>query len=810
MFMKVFYFLTAVTVLLIFPTLPQAQIKASGVEVAEVTNVAAYRGLVVEEATGKPIEGASVYISDEKLGAVTNENGMFVIKNLSTGNHLFEISHLGYANSTVLVMVDTNKSITFILKEKIIENNAVVVTGTSRAAQLKTLPFQVDVIKKEELQRQVSSNLIDALAQKPGVSAISSGPSISKPVIRGLGYNRVLVIQDGVRQEGHQWGDEHGLEIDESSVQRAEILKGPASLVYGSDAMAGVINLISVIPVPDRTMKINVESQWQSNNRMGKFHVNANGNKNGFIWNFYSTQNQASDYKNKYDGFVFNSKYKMKNLGGYFGLNKRWGYSHFLASSYQLTTGLIEGDRDDLGRFIKLTAGGNEVVADEIDFKSYVPQTPFQRIKHDKFSWDNAINFKKDRLYANLSWQRNQREEFGNPDDLTERELFFDLQSFNYTVRYNVHEIKGWKHAIGFNGMMQKNINRGVEQLIPNYVSTDGGLYIMSLKSYKKLHFSGGVRVDGKWVEAESLKDGVSDKSPGFNKHFSNVSGSVGVSFPFFKNANVKLNVARAFRSPNIPELASNGAHEGTSRYEYGNLSLKSETSTQFDASFEWNTDHISFNLAGYVNHFNGFIYYQKLNAVSGGDSLVDDDGELLTAFTFNQNKARLTGFEASIDFHPHPFDWLHVENTVSMVSGRFLATNLASKNIPFMPAPRVKSELRADLNKLTKWLKQTYVRLEMDWTMAQTKVFSAFNTETETPAYLLFNAGVGTQIINRKNKTICSVLLVANNLTDVAYQNHLSRLKYTMINPVTQRMGVYNMGRNFSIKLMIPISVQL
>ena len=159
----------------------------------------------------------------------------------------------------------------------------------------------------------------------PGVNAVSTGPAISKPFIRGLGYNRVLTINDGVRQEGQQWGDEHGIEIDDYSVQRVEVLKGPASLMYGSDAIAGVINIISQQPAPEGTIKANFVSEYQTNNALRGFYGNIGGTKNGFSWNAYGTYKGAEDYKNKYDGYVFNSKFNNKNFGGMIGYGRQLG-----------------------------------------------------------------------------------------------------------------------------------------------------------------------------------------------------------------------------------------------------------------------------------------------------------------------------------------------------------------------------------------------------------------------------------------------------------------------------------------------------
>ena len=765
-----------------------------------------FTGIVKDLKTGNPIEGVSVIISDAKTGSTTNAKGEFFIANISDGKHLVEISHLGYATIAAYIEVrgDTKKD--FFLSESIVENNAVIVTGVSKATQLKNVPFQVSVLRKQDLLQTSSMNIIESITKKAGVSSLSSGPAISKPLIRGLGYNRVLTINDGVRQEGQQWGDEHVIEIDDASVNKIEVLKGPASLVYGSDAMAGVINIISNVPAPNNTIKLNLGSNYQTNNHLRTVNGNFSGNKNGFNWNAYGTLKAAGDYKNKYDGYVFNSKFNEHNLGGYIGYNGSWGFSHLLMSNFDLTAGMVEGERDSLGNFIKIITGGNNGIATNEDFKSTKPLIPYQHIRHFKLATDNSFKFGENHLSLNVAWQQNQREEFGNPDNTEERALFFDMKTMTYASQFHFKEKNGWKNSVGINGMDQTNTNLGLEQLIPDYHLFDFGLFVFSQKEYKKANISGGVRYDTRNIDAETLKDGTSQKGEAFKKQFSNFSGSIGITYPVSNKINLKLNVARAFRAPSIAELASNGAHEGTIRYEYGDKNLSSEISTQADAAIEINKEHFTFNIAGYLNHFNNFIFYRKMQNFSGTDSIVTVNGSDLSAFKFDQQKANLAGVEITLDIHPHPLDWLHIENTFSYVSGTFQNALEGSKNLPFIPAPKLLTEFRSDFKKLNKSLRNFYAKVELENTFSQSNPFTAYNTETATNGYTLLNLGVGTEVYSRKNQQLFGIYLTALNITDVAYQSHLSRLKYAAENMATGRMGVYNVGRNFGLKINVPL----
>ncbi|HJU46015.1 MAG TPA: TonB-dependent receptor, partial [Chitinophagaceae bacterium] len=639
---------------------------------------------------------------------------------------------------------------------------------------------------------------------------IATGPAISKPSIRGLGYNRVVVVNDGIRQEGQQWGDEHGIEIDEYNVSKAEILKGPASLMYGSDALAGVVNIISILPAPDGMIRGNVFGTYQTNNRLRGTHLDIGGNHNGFIWGVYGSYKAAADYKNKYDGYVFNSKFNERDLGGYIGLNKQWGFSHLYVSNFDQRLGLVEGDRDDAtGQFLKLVDNGGaeeETIASGKDFTTTDPFVPSQRIQHFKIAADNSFNVGNDRLTLLVGYQRNQRQEFGNVLEPAEKELFFDLNTVNYNVQYHFAENNDWKTTIGVNGMQQSNKNKGEEALIPEYSLFDIGGFVYTQKRIDQLTLSGGLRFDNRSIDSKELEDGGDIKFPGFTKNFSNVSGSVGLSYEAGKQVTLKFNVARGFRAPSIPELASNGAHEGTNRYEYGSQDLKSETSFQVDGGIELNTEHVSLAANVFYNAINNFIYYRKLEAAGGGDSVLLDGSDELYAFRYDQHNAHLYGGEMNLDIHPHPLDWLHIENTFSYVRGTLSEKQDGSKNLPFIPAARLINDIKGEFANNGKTFRHIYIKAELDNMFAQNDPFTGYNTETRTSGYSLFNAGIGSDIVC-KGKTLFSLHFAALNIGDVAYQNHLSRLKYTAENMVTGRTGVYNMGRNFSVKLNVPLS---
>ena len=767
-------------------------------------------GRIMDAKTGELLPGASVYFADDKIGTLADANGKYSLSNIPSGHHVIEITHAGYATLVVHLELNSDMERDFKLSSVVVENQGVIVTGVSGATSIRKTPVPVTSIRKTALLQSSSSNIIDALSHVPGVSQLSTGPAISKPFIRGLGYNRVVVVNEGVRQEGQQWGDEHGVEIDELSVGRVEVLKGPASLMYGSDAIAGVINFITHTPVAAGTMKGNLLSNYQSNNGLLAINGNIAANKNGLNWNLYGTFKSAGDYKNKYDGKVLNSRFNEKNFGGYIGINKSWGYSHIIFSRFDQRIGLIEGERDNAtGKFLLFSGTPIERVATKADLDTRDLFVPQQRVQHNKFILDNNFAINKVRLKINLGYQNNQRQEFGNPEDSREKSLFFDLKTINYNMQLQLPERKEWHTTIGINGMRQTNENKGEEVLIPAYTIFDIGGFVYLQRLFKKATLSGGLRFDNRSVNSKELKDGGTTKFNAFTRSFSNFSGSVGISVEPGDAITLKANIARGFRAPALAELASNGAHEGTNRYEYGNQTLGSETSLQVDGGLELNYAHFSFAASAFYNRMNDFIFYRKLESVSGRDSLVNLNGDFLPAFKFDQQNAKLYGIEGSVDIHPHPMDWLHFENTISFVRGRFDKSIDGSSNLPLIPAARLISELRGDFKTTGKTFHGLYAKIEADNTFSQKHPFSGYDTETATPGYTLLNAGVGADILGTKKQTVFSLHFAINNISDIAYQNHLSRLKYTAENLVTGRNGVFNTGRNFSVKLNIPLNFE-
>ena len=649
--------------------------------------------------------------------------------------------------------------------------NDLVVTGVTGDTKLKNSSFPITIVSGKEIRSTASTNIIDAIAQQPGVSQITTGSGISKPIIRGLGYNRIITMSEGVRQEGQQWGDEHGIEVDANNVNSVEILKGPASLMYGSDAMAGVVILHSAHILPENEMRANVSTEYQTNNGLFAYSLNFAGNKGGFVWDGRFSSKMAHAYKNKYDGYVPGSQFRERAGRLMVGLNKQWGYSHLIWTAIHQTPSIIEGERDE---------ETGELVGSSDNVKTYGKALPFQQIKHYKAVWDNSFNLSKGWLKAIVAYQQNRRQEFEESED--ECELYFRLHTVTYDLRYLSQEFNGWKMAGGLNGMWQQSQNLGEETLIPAYRLFDIGGYATVSKQIERLTLNGGLRYDHRHVSWDN------------STNFSGLTGSVGAVWNVTDHTNIRLNIARGFRAPNMSELGSDGVHEGTLRYEIGNPDLKAEYSWQADLGLDFTSQYVSAQVALFANRIQNYIFAKRINQVK-------EEGYMTYAYT--QGDARLLGFEAGFDFHP--IHCIHFENTFSYVDARQLNADEATKYLPMTPAPRWTSEVKVELSHDGQLLNNSYIALGLEAYLKQNHYYKADNTETETPGYALLRLSAGADLTIHKKK-IAEIYITADNLLNKAYQNHLSRLKYADLNHVTGRQGVYNMGRNITFKVVVPI----
>ena len=707
--------------------------------------------------------------------------------------------------------------------------NEVTVTGVTGETKLKHATAPVSIIAPQTLRATSSTNIIDAIAHQPGISQMTTGGSISKPIIRGLGYNRVVVMSEGVRQEGQQWGDEHGIEVDGSSVGSVEILKGPASLMYGSDAMAGVVIMHPQAPLPEGMMQANVASEYQTNQGLIAYNLSIGGNQRGFIWDARYSHKMAHAYKNKYDGYVPGSQFRERAGRLRLGLSKTWGHSWLTWTAYHLMPGIIEGERDAVTGLLAHEDGWSG--------HSYGKWLPYQEIKHYKLVWDNTLNLPNGYLKAIIGYQQNRRQEFeehhhhdheheaedeheaeGHDHEAEEHEhhdgelepaLYFKLHTLTYDVRYQTQEFSGWRLSAGAQGMWQQSQNLGEEYLIPAYRLFDIGLFATASKQLGQWTLNGGLRFDHRHVHGDALMEEGTLRFADFSRNFSSVTGSVGAVWNVSEQLNLRLNLSRGYRAPNMSEMGSNGAHHGALRYEVGNQQLKPEYSLQADLGVDLTSEYISAQVALFANRIDNYIFLHNVGEEIDGTPV----------YSYTQGDARLLGFEAGIDIHP--IHSVHFSNTFSYVDAQLIHASPDTKYLPYTPAPRWSSELKWELTHHRhstirhhhttdavhrSLLNNLYISAGLDCYLRQSHVYSADDTETVTPGYALLRLSAGTDV-QIKGKKIAELYITADNLLNKAYQSHLSRLKYADEDVVTGRRGVYNMGRNITFKVVVPIT---
>ncbi len=792
-------------------------------------------GKIYDKETKESLYGATIYISDLKVGTVTDTSGYYELKNLSKGKYLAEIKLIGYASQLLTVNIPEDQLLNIYLVQSAGELQEVIVTGESKATEASRSPIPIVVVNHDYLLSNVSTNAIDALTKIPGVTAVTTGPNVSKPFIRGLGYNRILTLYDGFRQEGQQWGDEHGIEVDQYGVDRVEILKGPASLSYGSDALAGVVNLIPTRPAPEGKLMGDITADYGSNNNQIGGSAMIKGTKDGIDWIARVSHKQAMDYQNKIDGRVFGTAFSETDASGSVGIHRNWGYSHVNFSLYDDLQEIPDGSRDSASR--RFTRQISEIdtlrpIVSNADLNSYGIEKLHQHVQHYRVMASNNFQLGNNAgtLDVDLGYQRSVRREYSHPVLSDIPGLYLQLNTISYDVKYHMPEIKLWNFSIGFNGMYQaNNVTSGTDFVIPSYSQIDFGPFAIVKRSFGKFDFEGGVRYDVRIFNSDQLytkpnpATGFDMPVPAtdtsgtkvFSAHhstFQGFTGSIGATYNLNSQLAIKFNFARGFRAPNISEISANGVHPGTNMYQIGNENFKPEFSWQPDFGLSYSTKYVVLGADVFYNYIQNYIYNQKLSGINGHDSVIVAGNQ---TFEFQQASAQLYGGELSLDIHP--VKSLHIDNGLSLVYADFLSSKGktvpdSTRYLPQIPPLHGTSEVRYDFKIKKAHLVNAFVKVGVTYYARQNRIYSAFGTETSTPAYALLNAGFGGGFTDKKGKTVLSIYVLGSNLLNTAYQDHLSRLKYfeSYPNNPTGHSGIYNMGANISIKIIVPLEFNI
>ena len=629
-------------------------------------------------------------------------------------------------------------------------DEVIVSTAFNKIQSQNVMKVEHSSIK--ELQQKGTSTLIEGLATIPGVSQVSTGTSIGKPVIRGLSGNRVLVYSQGVRIENQQFGDEHGLGLNDAGIESVEVIKGPASLLYGSDALGGVLYFNPEKFANTNTFKGDFNQRLFSNT-LGS-NTSLGLKTSGKNWKVLArgTYDTHSDYAIADGDRVTNTRYNETDF------KTGIGYSNSKFSS------VLRYNFNKLDLGIPENGVSEQTTSKKTDY-------PSQAIDNNLLSLNNIFFFKNSKLDVDLGYIDNDRSEL---EDGNIAVLHMKLKTFNYDAKYHLPKMGKVETIFGIQGMNQTNTNSGEEYLIPDATTKDFGIFGTGNYEWKTNVIQAGIRFDKRKIATTAYGIGGEEGSfEALDKSFDSFNASLGYKTNLATDLTLRLNVASGFRAPNLAELTSNGVHEGTNRYEVGNPNLKTEQNVQTDLNLEYKSSHIEFFVNGFYNHINNYIYTSPTGEVINDNAVFD----------YIQNDAKLYGGEIGLHFHPHPLDWLHYETSFETVTGKKQDGDF----LPLIPANNWDNTIRTEF-KIKDWLEEGFATLNVSTTLNQDNV-SGF--ETNTNGYTLLNLGFGGKM--KLGKTVFNINLNANNVLDKEYTAHLSRLKTD---------GIPNIGRNIVLGL--------
>ncbi len=724
-------------------------------------------GVIIDGSSQKNLSLVNIYLPSLEKGTTSNEDGVFTLKNLPSGKHNILFSMIGYETQSLAITIPHNNNLTIHLVPSVIEMESIIVSTPFHKLQRDNV-MKVEHKTLEHLKANGAITLSDGMTNIPGVESISTGLSIGKPVIRGLSANRVLVYTQGVRLENQQFGSEHGLGVSGAGIESVEVIKGPASLLYGSDAIGGVLYLNPERFANNNESSGDFEATYFSNTQGYNTNAGYKSSANNFKFLFRGSLTEHSDYKTK-DYRITNTRFREQDFKAGVGYQKNAFKTEFRYNMNNAKLGIPE----EIGE----------------QSTNRTPLLPYQNITNHVFSSKSTMFFNNSKLDINLGFIYNDRKEFeehhhdedhgdedhdedddGHDEDDEDHEnaealeaaLHMKLKTLNYDIKYNLPDLGKFETIVGIQGMNQVNTNYGEETLIPDATTNDFGVLATSHIHFEKADIQLGARYDIRHIDVNS----------GIHRDFNSFNGALGVKTDILKNMTARVNFATGFRAPNLSELTSDGTHEGTNRYEIGNSNLKSEQNFQTDVSLEFQNKHLELFANGFYNTINNYIF------LSPNGEFVDED----PVFVYLQDDAKLYGGEFGFHLHPHPLDWLHVESSFEMITGK----QDNGDYLPLIPANTLNNIVRVEFEQ--PWLKQAYAFLKLRSSFTQNKV-STF--ETSTRSFNLLSAGFGGRIKLLNNDL--SIAISGTNLTNKTYINHLSRLKPD---------GIFNMGRNINLSL--------
>jgi iron complex outermembrane receptor protein len=772
-------------------------------------------GMVVDQ-NNQVLPGASLMLYPIKKGGVSDRNGKFQISDLPRDTYVIEISFIGYNTLVDTLIINKNTSYNAQLTVSNLSLGEVLITDNYAEQRKREEALSIEIVSDDDLKKNLGGSLMNSLERLPGVTTINIGSGQSKPVIRGLGFNRVVVVENNIKHEAQQWGSDHGLEIDQYAVDNIEVIKGPASLMYGSDAIGGVINMKnSKLPASD-TFGGLVDLTGKSNNELLGTSVSLYGRKGKFFANARATYIDYGDYKVPVDSVDIYSyraplyKNHLRNTAGYeknlhvsLGMAQDGFISKFYVSSVNSKSGFFAN------------AHGLEprnVDTDLHDKSNRDINYPYQKVNHFKLINTTQYEWKKLKFDLDLGFQRNFRQEWSQyvshgympavfPDTLAfhsdlEREFEKFVYSGSFKISYQLNEKT--EMFFGVNSEFHDNQIDGRGFIIPAYEQfTLGGFALVRNNFSEKSSIQFGIRYDYGQIETTEYQDWfpspVDENQPtnlqyllraeNIDRNFSNLSWSLGYTYNA-DNWSFKANVGKSFRMPIAKELAANGVNYHRFSYEVGNADLSPEKSYQFDAGLEYQSKKLTVGISPFLNYFSNYIY---LNPTSEHDRLYGNGNQV---YYYTESEVIRYGGE----IHAY-YDLL--ENIQLGLMGEYVYSEQLSGEkkgftLPFSPPASAIFSAKYHKSKLG-LIKDFYFSVDYRLTASQNEIVPP---EKTTDGYQLVKLGLGGNIEMGKQKV--NISMQVHNLLNTKYFNHTSF--YRLIN-------VPEPGRNFIINISIPFS---
>ncbi|AFM11070.1 TonB-dependent receptor [Turneriella parva] len=707
----------------------------------------------VDAEDGKPVEDADVTIPAINRHLHTDAAGIFKFTDLPRGVFAVKITKEGLPSRVVTIdLRNENVELKIRLDYVQLKQDTIIISGY-RPADEAEIAQAVTVIEGKKLDRLRGQSLVQTVEDTPGVANFSTGNSIAKPVIRGLPSFRSLVLVDGMREESQQFGDEHGPNIDILDMDRIEIVRGPGSLLYGSDALGGVIN-VTTPELPRsaehaKTLSGKVIGNANSNNPGGAGAISLAGAKNDFGYRGNFSYRQAGNTLTP-AGAIPNSAYENLNGSGLIGINEKWGMLSLRFSRYDTKLNLPQATNDAAGKLIADPGA-----------------TTYQRVAHNRLQLKSLIQTSIAKFDIGLTYQQNQRREFEdniNPDP----RLNLLLDTFNSEIKAHHAPLGPLLGTIGLSYIYQKNQTLGSEPLIPGYTANSYGAYLFEELRFDAFSIMAGVRGDTRVLSVQQNAQLGNNNETVQN---SAMTGSVGAVWRFAPGWSLFANLGRGFRAPTIFELYSTGVHEGAGTYDIGKNDLKSETSVTTDSGIRVRKGKVRAELNGYYNRIDNYVF-----AVPTGN-IQNVDGNAYPEYQTTQGRATIYGGEADGEFAP--LKWLTLSAGVDLIYGR---NETLGEPLALIPANRYRTGITFSGDKLGSIL-NPYISLKARYVARKTEISAAERTLYPGFAdYTLVSLSTGGDFA--VGGQMWTYTIGADNLLNQRYVDYLSRQKLFALNP--------------------------